>query len=760
MVYRTFEALLAGTPPAKWALSLSEVAHALPVAGNVRTHLVRMGVADQLTLAQFARRGDLHRRLTSIIPLQALIRAVQEFVEQARPPAGDVASSSSPAKPKPPSDEELRARSDVVVAIERDTIRLVVDPLGTNASLPPGAGPQSVTHTEGGSRHFAHRRFDEELVAARALVAALGWPAPGPEFTWRTAEHLDRLFDLNRRADVAQRWSPSAPQIRERATRAGLHFAVTSAGRDWFDLDGHVEHAGGRTPLTAVFDALARGRPWFHAGDGTLVPLDDESRTLLDGLRRLRRADGAVPAAARPVLATHGVDSGVEGNVDPAPPPEGLHATLRPYQLEGFRWLVRMSQLTSGAVLADDMGLGKTVQATALLLHRAPRGPALVVAPSSVVSVWHEALERWAPSLSRAPDAVTVTSWAKLARDRDALASRHFATVVLDEAQSLKNADTQRARAAFGLSADFVVALSGTPVENHVRELWSLFRATVPAVFGDEASFVTRFSSGPEALEALAQVARPFILRRTKQAVLPELPPKTERTLRLELSATERAFIESLRVDAVTALRGERGEKRFSFSALAALTRLRLAACHPRLVEPNWAGPTTKLDETRALISALRESGHRVLVFSQFTKHLALVRAALEADGVTVSYLDGAVPSDERGHRVSEFQAGRGGDVFLISLKAGGSGLTLTAADDVIHLDPWWNPAVEDQASDRAHRLGQTKPVTVYRLISEGTVEEKMLALHAEKRALVDAVLEGADGGASLTPQEWWSLFD
>jgi SNF2 family DNA or RNA helicase len=346
-----------------------------------------------------------------------------------------------------------------------------------------------------------------------------------------------------------------------------------------------------------------------------------------------------------------------------------------------------------------------------------------------------------------------VVSWALLTREAARFQARRFTTVVLDEVQAIKNAGTQRAQAAHGLEADFVVGLSGTPVENHVGELWSLFRATVPSLLGSEESFQERFGSGQgPSLAALAKVVRPFILRRTKDKVAKELPSRTEVDVLVTLSDAERELYEDVRLAAVKALGDSVGSDK-RFEVLAALTRLRLAAGHPKLVDAQWRGPTSKLTRLLELVRGLVEGSHRALVFSQFTSHLALVADALRTEGIVFSYLDGQVPAAERARRVAAFQAGQGGDVFLISLKAGGTGLTLTAASYVLHLDPWWNPAVEDQASDRAHRVGQSKPVTIYRLIAEGTIEQRILSLHSEKRELVDALLEGTEkvGKLSMT---------
>jgi SNF2 family DNA or RNA helicase len=414
--------------------------------------------------------------------------------------------------------------------------------------------------------------------------------------------------------------------------------------------------------------------------------------------------------------------------------------------------------------LADDMGLGKTLQTLALLTARSVEGPALVVAPSSVLHTWKTEAARHAPrlevrlfeetdrSLSQVPKgSVTVVSWTMFAREASRFADAEFATVVFDEAQAMKNANTQRAKAAHQLEAGFRVALSGTPIENHIGELWSLFRGVMPLLLGSQESFESRFGRGSkETTKHLATIIRPFILRRTKDAVAKELPPRTDIELLVPLTDEERALYDDVRLSAIAELGDVTSESK-RFDVLAALTRLRLAACHPRLIDPKWKGPTSKLGRLVELIGQLRESGHKVLVFSQFTQHLALVKKALDAEKVMFSYLDGQVPVTERQKRVERFQAGDGGDVFLISLKAGGTGLTLTAADYVVHLDPWWNPAVEDQASDRAHRIGQTKPVTVYRLIAEGTVEQQILSLHKDKRELADALLEGTDVAGKLT---------
>ena len=296
---------------------------------------------------------------------------------------------------------------------------------------------------------------------------------------------------------------------------------------------------------------------------------------------------------------------------------------------------------------------------------------------------------------------------------------------------------------------------TGTPVENDLGELWSLFRFLNPGLLGAQRTFASRFGSDPARRGALKDLIAPFLLRRTKENVLPDLPAKTDITLKVELSREERLFYESVRLNALERL--EESEEPAFVGILAELTRLRRACCHPSLLDPNTRVTSSKLERFKELITDLHEAGHRVLVFSQFVDHLSILRREVEKLGLSYRYLDGSTTAKARKRAVKEFQEGFG-DLFLISLKAGGTGLNLTQANYVIHMDPWWNPATEDQASDRAHRIGQDKPVTVYRLIGADTVEEKILRLHDEKRELVDNLLSGADRAAKLSTEELMRL--
>ncbi len=441
------------------------------------------------------------------------------------------------------------------------------------------------------------------------------------------------------------------------------------------------------------------------------------------------------------------------------PIPAALNAELRPYQVVGFQWLARLAELGVGACLADDMGLGKTLQLTALLLARAEEGPALVVAPTSVCGNWARELARFAPSLK-------VVEYDR-ARSLDALAKGHvlicsyallqqnelpidFATAILDEAQFIKNAESLRARAAFRISARVRVVSTGTPVENHYGDLWSLFEFINPGLLGDWPAFKRRFvtpketgssdGDGPPEV-ALRRLVQPYVLRRRKEDVLKELPPLTVLDHEVHLSEQDTLRYGVLRKQIHEKLFTPHGKRHNKLEILAEIGRLRRFCCHPRLVFPDAPGESAKIDTLLELVDELRANGHRALVFSQYVDFLGLVREQLEERAIRYEYLDGGTPAAQRQARVDAFQQGDA-SLFLISLKAGGFGLNLTAADYVVHLDPWWNPAVQAQATDRAHRIGQTERVTVYRLVTKNTIEEQILALHANKQRLARALLD------------------
>jgi superfamily II DNA or RNA helicase len=452
--------------------------------------------------------------------------------------------------------------------------------------------------------------------------------------------------------------------------------------------------------------------------------------------------------------------------------PAGVTASLRPYQEQGVDWLSFLRDADLGAVLADDMGLGKTLQTICAM-----RGRVLVVCPKSVVYNWVAEIERFRPGLRTAiyhgvkreldPRAdVTLTTYALLRLDAGLLAGQEWDVVVLDEAQAIKNLGSQTARAAFELKGKFRVALSGTPVENRLEELWSVMHFANPGLLGGVSDFQDRYA-GPiasgdrSAAIRLRAKIRPFVLRRMKRDVLPELPPRTDAILHVELDEAERSVYDAVRVATKKDVAEKLAQGGGVLAALEALLRLRQASCHSQLVPGQQASPGGSSSKIERLLEALEEvaaDGHKALVFSQWTSLLDLVEPHLEASGLAFTRLDGKTV--DRESVVQEFQREGGPPVMLVSLKAGGTGLNLTAADHVFLLDPWWNPAVEDQAADRAHRIGQDRPVMVYRMVAKDTVEERIFALQERKRAIANVALGDTDQAGGITREELLALLD
>jgi len=620
---------------------------------------------------------------------------------------------------------------------------------------------------------------DEE--AERRLLRALQNElelAPGRRLRARGEEALAL-------AEKLRRWDPALGAKLETFQRAGAltpHFEVGERGFELhFELegpDGKPRRAGGAEVLRAWHE----GESAFPLGEGGFAALPDRwlerHGARVADLLAARGRDGELPTAALPELAELALDldapppkaalalrRGLAGEAS-EPLPDGLRAELRPYQREGVLWLGRLRDLGLPALLADDMGLGKTLQALC-----AVRGRTLVVAPTSVVPNWAAETERFRPDLrvcvyhgpgrTLDPDAdLTITSYALLRLDSEALCGEAWESVVLDESQAIKNATSQVARAAYALPGRFRLALTGTPVENRLTELWSQFHFLSRGWLGDRRDFETRYAKPIAAGDAVAAArlrerVRPFVLRRLKREVAPELPPRTEQVLHVELSPAERTVY-----DAIRAATREDVARRFgggggAFQVLEALLRLRQAACSADLVPGAGEVASTKL---AVLCENLEESvaeGHKALVFSQWTQLLDRVEPRLREAGLDFARLDGS--TRDRAGVVARFQDEDGPPVLLVSLKAGGSGLNLTAADEVFILDPWWNPAVEDQAADRAHRIGQTRPVMIYRLVALDTVEERVLGLQTRKRALAEAAL-GSAGGPPLSRDEMLDL--
>lgn len=689
-------------------------------------------------------------------------------------------------------------------------VEVLVRPLDAGPSVVPGRGVRDLHLRRGDKAVHVVRDFAQELAATKQLIAELPLATAEPledlpfQYRYPSAQGALQLLAVcaERTLVPEVEWVGLPVRLLGTAQVAMLRVMVKRRS-EWFGVLGGLSVEGERVELGRLLDAVRRRERYVELDGRGYLELDEALRNhlalLADHVRPVGEQLELGPSASSALHALEragaqldrdGVFCQLEARTSAAMAlmpavPSGLTSELRSYQIEGYRWLVRLAESAAGAILADDMGLGKTVQALALLLERSQRGPALVVVPTSVAFNWRAEAQRFAPGLtlrqygaeptssgerreraellsSLGPGEVVLVSYALLLRDREAFAKVAFATAIFDEAQNLKNATSQRFRAAKGLKIEFSVALSGTPMENHLGELWSLFHLVYPQLLGSWESFRRRFAApiekqlDPEAAPALGRVIAPFLLRRTKLEVEAELPARTEISVPVTLSTNEWQLYEDARLAALSDLETRKSklrEQERRVEVLAALTRLRLLASHPRLYDERSLVVSSKLERLLRLCAELRAQGQRALIFSQFTSHLGLVREALEQSGLEYLYLDGSTPAKARGELVRDFQEGSA-PLFLISLKAGGVGLNLTAASNVILLDPWWNPAVEDQAADRAHRPGQTKPVTIYRLISLGTIEEQMLNLHAQKRALVSKVLLGERAPAGLGAEE------
>lgn len=672
---------------------------------------------------------------------------------------------------------------------------MFVQPFSTGGPyLKPGTGMENIIAEIDGK--LMHTRRDLELEEKMAQAAESACPtlamAVENERQWSLddiQDCLQALLNLKAVQDsgaVVLAW-PEGEKLRvsREVSFDQLHLRIRSK-TNWFELDGELQVDDRLVvDMRRLLELVENGNTRFlPLGEGQFVALTRDLRRRIEDLADYSEKHGKElrlhPLAAvaiedftdqLPHLNTdHGwqtrlsrMHSGLQLK---AAVPSTLKAELRDYQVEGYQWLARLAHLGLGGCLADDMGLGKTLQALAIILDRAPGGPTLVVAPTSVCMNWVAEADRFAPTLNMVVFgagnreqmvknlggmAVLVVSYGLLNQEADLLASIEWHTIVLDEAQAIKNVAAKRSQAAMNLKGRMRLLTTGTPIENRLDELWTLFNFINPGLLGSQDRFTARFAvpiernNNRESKRRLKKLIQPFILRRTKAQVLEELPPRTDVILQVEMSPEEAAFYEALRQQALERLEYDDspvGQKHLKI--LAEIMRLRQACCHPRLVAPKSSIPSSKLELFGEVVSELIENRHKALVFSQFVGHLKLLREYLDARDIEYRYLDGSTPPRERKREVDAFQAGWG-DLFLISLKAGGLGLNLTAADYVIHMDPWWNPAVEDQASDRAHRIGQQRPVTVYRLVSRNTIEEKIVRLHQEKRDLASSLLDGSD---------------
>ena len=584
------------------------------------------------------------------------------------------------------------------------------------------------------------------------------------------------------------------------------------ARTDWFDLGITVRVEDQTVTFVELFRALAVGEAHLVLPNGAWFALD---RPEFDQLREIIQEARHLVDPERSVLQVTPMDVGLwehlvalgvvadessewrrrveaitgAGDEPPPPPPESLRATLRPYQADGFAWMVRLWQAGLGGILADDMGLGKTVQVLALAAHlheqgRLDEAPLLVVAPTSVLETWVREARRFAPELVVATVEQTrrksglpvesviegahlvITTYAVARIDADEFARAAFSTLVLDEAQFVKNYRSKTYYAVRGVNAPVRFAVTGTPLENSLMDLWAMLSLTSPGLLPDPATFTDVYKrpieegTDPEKGPRLIRRIRPMLLRRTKEQVAQELPPKQEQVVRVELSpAHRRVYDVRLARERTRVLKLAADMRRNRVAIFSSLTMLRQLALAPGLVDAESASVrSTKIDVLVELLTEVIAGGHRALVFSQFTRYLAMVRDRLDAENIGHVYLDGTTRN--RPERIAEFRDGDA-PVFLISLKAGGFGLTLTEADYVFMLDPWWNPAAEQQAIDRTHRIGQNKHVMVYRLVASDTIEDKVVALQERKRILAEQILgDGTALGGALTPDDLRELLE
>jgi superfamily II DNA or RNA helicase len=685
---------------------------------------------------------------------------------------------------------ELKADGDIIDARVRLYVRYedqefdvppdeIPSPL---AVLPPknGRGRPRVVRRDVGAemsgvqallnQNFEVSESGEELVASGDDAIAFWTHGIG-----ELPEEWDRFIpdDL---VDVTIRDESVTPQMR------------VSSGVDWLDLDMAFTSGGSAVREEELRACLEHGRRIVKLEDGTYAPVDPEK--VGDVLTRMAEIYATAGSDKLPLSQAGRVQDLLKmvenakvsasaktlfkkiENIDEIPSvakPRTLKADLRPYQKEGFSWLVFLHEINSGGILADDMGLGKTIQTIALLLWakgKYKRKLNLVVAPTSVVPNWEREINKFAPSLKtvvwqgpnrhqRVPELekadVMITSYALLRRDEEMLQELDLRYVILDEAQHIKNPMSQTARSAKKLRSERRLALTGTPIENRLSELWSIFDFVSPGLLGELKQFEERIArpidrGDMETAMRLRNTIKPFVMRRVKSDVAEDLPDKIEQEMIVPLSEEQaklyKQILRQVRKSVLSEVE-KQGVAKSQIQILAALTRLRQVACDPRLMKlPDTefgAEDSGKLGALLEIIDEAIDGGHRTLVFSQFVTMLDFIREALDAEGVKYEYLDGS--TKDRMERVDRFNDDPSTPVFLISLKAGGTGLNLTGADTVIHFDPWWNPAVEDQATDRAHRIGQTKNVNVYKLIAAGTVEEKILELSQKKRELVSNVL-------------------
>lgn len=675
----------------------------------------------------------------------------------------------------------------------------------------PGEGAVSAIADENGKRVQVVRKLRVERENMRIICAEFAdlgiiededdWSPTSVSDSHNigVAELLPLLDWTKQNSDICEMEWPENARVKYHPVLSAKGVSISFKGKNgWFDVEGEVQIDDRQVislrHMLELMHASDRSK-YIKIGDQEYITLSRELSKILKRLDTVvtdRRNHLQMSTAAVGLIgdildngdihlsrskAVDEIRKKIEHSAKLQPKvPKTLKADLRDYQVAGFEWMSRTTSWGAGVCLADDMGLGKTVQTIALLLEQQAEGPSLIVAPASVVPNWRNELLKFAPTLNvtilnEAEDRkeaiesanagdIVVTTYGLLNNQQDDLTAKEWNVVCLDEAHTIKNPNTKMSKAAMKLQAKRKVELTGTPIQNHLSELWNLFQFINPGLLGSAEQFSKKFimpvevDHNKERQNQLKKLISPFILRRTKGEVIEELPEKDEIIVPVDLSSDEMTMYEIRRRKTVEAVKSSKTVK---VSTLAEITRLRQMACSCSLVDKKWKKTSSKVEAFIDLAESLNDSGNRALVFSQFTSFFAEIRKAMDKAKLPYLYLDGSTPMKQREKLVADFQKGDC-PFFLISLKAGGLGLNLTGANYVIHLDPWWNPAIEQQATDRAYRIGQQQNVTVYHLISQHTIEEKILRLHKTKRDLADSLLEGTDMSHALTQEELLEL--
>ena len=684
-------------------------------------------------------------------------------------------------------------------------------PLGsytkTQHYLSPGLGPDVLWNLDDfKSIKCVTRNLELEILEAKSLMNALklGSLSPLNPYCYEIKDDLlaielvDKLNQLKEKEKIIVEWPANIEkknfEIIEPEEETPIKIEVNEKN-DWFFLKGGLTVNGEYVNLSSLIQAMTAKQNYLKLQHGKWLKitkcLKERLQTLdsfyegscYDRLPVLRPSPSTTSlwqelknhdflSISSPPKWESQITAIAKKSKTSPEVPKDFTGSLRSYQKAGFTWLMKLSAWGVGGILADDMGLGKTVQTICFLLKRATEGPSLIVCPSSVTENWKKEVNRFAPNLKMfdlrsekglpqnilKPNDLLVCSYGLLLSHAEKLATCHWNAIVFDEAQVCKNPLSKTFKSAKSLKSGISIALSGTPIENNLQDLWAIFSLVNPALLGPWQQFkeewIKESGNRQDENHRLSQIIAPFLLRRLKQDYLSELPPKTEKILQLHLSKEERTLYDQIRAEAVALLTASKdeqnepsGDQSFNkarIKILSYLTKLRQLCSHPVLVEADWPVQSSKMDLFKEKAYHLLKSGHKVLVFSQFPSFLKLLQSSMLDYGARCLYLDGTTPSAERSKSIDQFQNDEA-DFFFISLKAGGTGINLTKADYVFHMDPWWNPAVQAQATDRAYRMGQKNPVTIYKFICKYTVEETMTGLHKRKTDLASEILSDQD---------------